>query len=153
MPAVLLSILNPLFVPSSSISLSYFILAVPMRESFGKHWCMSSPFPIAILNGTVFFSRVTTWSTWSKSSLSKTNYNNNHSSRISPFFFCFFFSIILSISLCYFYGPPGVAWRDKNGFLPPLPWKCLLWHPAHQSMCWYFTYLHKPISHELSITR
>ena len=47
--ALLLSILTPLFLPSSSVSLSYFILAVPMRE------CMSSSFPIAILNGTCFF--------------------------------------------------------------------------------------------------
>ena len=31
MPALLLSILTPLFLPSSSISLSYFDLAVPMR--------------------------------------------------------------------------------------------------------------------------
>ena len=51
-PAVLFSILTLLFCPSSSVSLSYFILAVPMRECLGKHSCMSSPFPIAILNGT-----------------------------------------------------------------------------------------------------
>ena len=31
------------------ISLTYFILAVPMRKCLGKHLCMSSPFPIAIL--------------------------------------------------------------------------------------------------------
>ena len=35
---------------------------------------MSSPFLIAILNGTFIFSE-TTWSKWSKSRLSKTNYN------------------------------------------------------------------------------
>ena len=29
-----------------------FYLAVPMRGCLGKHSCMSSPFPIAILNGT-----------------------------------------------------------------------------------------------------
>ena len=39
----------PLFLPSS-VSLSYIILVVPLRECFGKHSCMSSPFPIAILN-------------------------------------------------------------------------------------------------------
>ena len=39
----------------SSVPLSYFILAVPMRECLGKHSCMSSPFPIAILNGTSSF--------------------------------------------------------------------------------------------------
>ena len=54
-PAVLFSILTPLFFPTSSVSLSYFILAVPKRECSGKHSCMSSPFPIAILNGTSFF--------------------------------------------------------------------------------------------------
>ena len=55
-PAVLFSILTPLFLPSSSVSLSDFILAVPMCERLGKHSFMSSPFPIiAIRNGTSFF--------------------------------------------------------------------------------------------------
>ena len=54
-PAVLFSILTPLFCPSSSVSLSYFILAVPIRKCLGKHSCMSSPFPIAMLNGTSSF--------------------------------------------------------------------------------------------------
>ena len=54
-PALLLSILSPLFLPSSSDSLSYFILAVPMRECLGNHWSMSSSFPKAILNCTCFF--------------------------------------------------------------------------------------------------
>ena len=54
-PALLLSILTPLFFPSSSVSLSYFGLTVPIRECLGKHSCMSSPFPIAILNGTLLF--------------------------------------------------------------------------------------------------
>ena len=53
--AVLFSILTPLFCVSPSVSLSYFILAVPVRECLGKHSCMSSPFPIAILNGTSSF--------------------------------------------------------------------------------------------------
>ena len=58
-PAVLFSILTPLFCVSSSVSWSYFILAVPMRECLGKHSCMSSSFPIAILNGnSSFFSLV-----------------------------------------------------------------------------------------------
>ena len=56
--AFLLSILTPLFLPSSSVSLSYFIFAVPIRESFGKHACMSSSCPIAILNGTCFLRAV-----------------------------------------------------------------------------------------------
>ena len=42
---------------SSSLPLSYFILAVPMRKCFGKHSCMSS-FPIPILNDTSFFPAV-----------------------------------------------------------------------------------------------
>ena len=42
-PALLLSILTPLVLPSSSASLSYFVLAVPMRECLGKHSYMSSP--------------------------------------------------------------------------------------------------------------
>ena len=54
-PAVLFSIITPLFCPSSSVSLSYFVLAVPMRKCLGKHSCMSSPCPIAILNGTFLF--------------------------------------------------------------------------------------------------
>ena len=36
-PALLLSMLMPLFLPSSSVSLSYFILAVPMREWENTH--------------------------------------------------------------------------------------------------------------------
>ena len=43
------------FCPFSSVSLSYFILAVPMRECLGKHSCMNSPFPIAMPNGTSSF--------------------------------------------------------------------------------------------------
>ena len=43
-PAVVFSILVPLFCVSSSVSLSYFILAVPMRECLGKHSCISSHF-------------------------------------------------------------------------------------------------------------
>ena len=39
----------------SFVSLSYFILAVPMRECLGKYSCMSSRFNIAILNSTYFF--------------------------------------------------------------------------------------------------
>ena len=52
---IIIIIITPLFLPSSSVSLSYFVLAVPMRECLGKHSCMSSPFPTAILNGTCFF--------------------------------------------------------------------------------------------------
>ena len=51
MPALLLSTPTPPVLLSSSVSVSYFILAVPMRECLGKHSCMSSQFPIAILNG------------------------------------------------------------------------------------------------------
>ena len=48
------------YSPLSSVRLRLshclnFILAVPMRECLGKHSCMSSLFPIAILNGTSSF--------------------------------------------------------------------------------------------------
>ena len=49
--AVLLSTFI-LFLLASSVSLSNFYLSVLMRGCLGKHSCMSSPFPIAILNGT-----------------------------------------------------------------------------------------------------
>ena len=57
-PLCFFPILTPLFLPPSSVSLSYLILAVSMRKCLGKHACMSSPFPIAILNGTFFFRSV-----------------------------------------------------------------------------------------------
>ena len=60
---------SPLFLSSSSVSLSYFILAVPMRECLGKHSCMSSPFPIAILNGTFFFRSVKAMNNWKRSAI------------------------------------------------------------------------------------
>ena len=44
-PAIFLSILTPHFLASLSVYLSYFILAVPMRECLGKHSCTSSPVP------------------------------------------------------------------------------------------------------------
>ena len=50
--AVLLFTFILLFLLSSSVSLSNFYRAVPMRGCLGNHSCMSSPFPIAILNGT-----------------------------------------------------------------------------------------------------
>ena len=53
-PALLLSILTPLFLLSSS----YFSISVPMRKYLGKHSCMSFTFPIAILNRTCFFPTV-----------------------------------------------------------------------------------------------
>ena len=58
MLASLLSILTPLFLQSSSVSLSYFILGIPTPVCLGKHSYMSSPFPIAILNGTLFFAKL-----------------------------------------------------------------------------------------------
>ena len=45
---------------NSSVSLSNFIIAVPMLKCLGKHSCMSYTFPIAILNGTFFFDSATT---------------------------------------------------------------------------------------------
>ena len=55
LPILLLCVLTPLFSPSSSVPLSYFFLAVPMRQYLGKHSCMSFTFTIAILNGTRVF--------------------------------------------------------------------------------------------------
>ena len=55
MPTVVLSIFTRVVLPFSSGSFSYFILAVPMCECLGKHTCMSSLFPVAILNGTFIF--------------------------------------------------------------------------------------------------
>ena len=46
------SIFTPLFLPSVSVSLSYFIIAVPVREDLGKL------VPFALLNGTSFFPTV-----------------------------------------------------------------------------------------------
>ena len=43
-PTLLLSIHTLLFLPSSSVSSSYFILVVPMRACLGKHSCMRSHF-------------------------------------------------------------------------------------------------------------
>ena len=40
------------------ISLSYFVLAVPLREGLEKHSWMSSSCPVAILSGTCFFPTV-----------------------------------------------------------------------------------------------
>ena len=51
---LLLYIFTLLFLPSSSVYLSYFIIGVPMHECLGKHSCMRSTFPIAVLNGPCF---------------------------------------------------------------------------------------------------
>ena len=49
----------------------YFILAVYMRECLGKHSSMSSPFPIAILNGTFVFREAKYSKPWPKIRRSK----------------------------------------------------------------------------------
>ena len=51
---LLLSILKPLFLPSATVSVSYFFFAVSMSKCLGKHSCMSSSFPIAMLSGACF---------------------------------------------------------------------------------------------------
>ena len=48
-PTLLLSILTPLLLPSSFVSLTYLILAVPMQS------CMSSTFLMDVLNGPCYF--------------------------------------------------------------------------------------------------
>ena len=55
-PTLHFSILVLFCSSSTPVSLSYFIFAVPMRECFGKHWCTSSTFLTAMLNGTCFLS-------------------------------------------------------------------------------------------------
>ena len=60
---------TPLFLPPSSISLSYFILAVPMRKCMGKHSWMSSPFLITILNATFCFRSVKAMNNWKRSAI------------------------------------------------------------------------------------
>ena len=47
---------TPLFLSSSSVSLAYLILAIPMREFLGKHSCMSFPICYIAMNGAFFFS-------------------------------------------------------------------------------------------------
>ena len=76
MTALLLSILAPLFLLFSSISLSYLNIAARMRECLGKHSCMSSSFPIAILNGTCFFCEAKWYLLWSMLRPSKSNQTN-----------------------------------------------------------------------------
>ena len=66
MPALLFSMLMPLFLPPSFVFLSYFILAVPMRKCLGKHLLMSSLFHLAILNGTFFFRSVKAMTNWKR---------------------------------------------------------------------------------------
>ena len=63
------SILTLLSLPPSSVFLPYFILAVPMCRCLGKHSCMSSQFPIAILNGTFFFRSVKAMNNWKRSAI------------------------------------------------------------------------------------
>ena len=113
--ALLFSILTSLFLPSSSVSLSYFILAVPIRECLGKHLCMSSSFPIALLNDTFFFSR-NDMIEMVEVRLSKTsnNINNNNmwNFTISTVFFVVNFILVclLAAHQCYIpvkcYGSP-----------------------------------------------
>ena len=106
----------PPFLLSSSVSVSYFILAVPMSECLEKHWCMSSPYPVAILNGTFFFHE-TTLSKRSKCRQSKTNYNDNILSKgqnqqiigtfclPTPFWFLIFFTPLQSCCSAHNFSP------------------------------------------------
>ena len=55
-PTLLLSILKPLFLPTSSVSLSYFILAIPMHECLRKHSFMSSPISYSHTEWNLLFS-------------------------------------------------------------------------------------------------
>ena len=82
-PALLLSMLTTLFLPSSSVSLSYFIFAVPMRECLGKHSCTSSTFLIAILIGALLFFARRNSLFGPKLRLSKSNYETELNISIS----------------------------------------------------------------------
>ena len=53
--ATVLSIFTLLCMLLFSVFLCYFKIAVPMRKCSEEHACMSSTFPLAILNGTCFF--------------------------------------------------------------------------------------------------
>ena len=68
-----------LFLPFSSMYLSYFIIAVPVRKCSGKHSCMSSRFPIWHTECSFFFYGEAKRSLlWPKLRLSKlNNYNNS----------------------------------------------------------------------------
>ena len=68
MPILLLFMLTSLFLPSSSASLCYFIIAVPMLECLGKHSFMRSTFPIAMM---FFFHEAKQSLLWLKRRLSK----------------------------------------------------------------------------------
>ena len=68
-PAVLLSIFSLFIFPTFSVSLSYFILPIPMRKCFGKHSCTSSAFPITILDGTLFFRSVKAMKIFNRSAI------------------------------------------------------------------------------------
>ena len=80
---LLLSILTPVFLINFLVFLcviSFLLFLIldgrqtkrtPMRECLGKHSCMSSPFPIAILNGTLFFREAKYALIWAKLRLSK----------------------------------------------------------------------------------
>ena len=76
------------FLPASSVPLSYFNLAVPMRGCLGKHSCMSSPFPIAILslNGLSLFGHQYFFVV--KRLLSKTKLQTKQTSSPSLIFIC-----------------------------------------------------------------
>ena len=101
----LLSILTSLFLLSFSVSLSYFILAVPMRECLGKHSFMSSPFSIAILNATFFLAKRDDWNGWriacQKLTNNNNNNNNNENNILSPIICILYF--IVTILYCVYY--------------------------------------------------
>ena len=111
---------HALFLPSSFISLSYFIIAVAMRERLGKYSCMSSPFLKAILNATLFF-RETRWSFKSKCCLSKINCSNYYYScqyKYNLTINCVLLLLIfLFVYFFYYWGttPGGSEWILRVG--------------------------------------
>ena len=66
--ALLLSILTPL-LPSLSVSLSCYIIAVSMRECLGKHSCISSPISYSHTVWYLIFRSVNAMNNWKLSTI------------------------------------------------------------------------------------
>ena len=103
-PAVHLSIFTFLIL-SSSVSLSYFILAVLMRKCSGKQSCMSSTLHIAILNGTCLFSSAKAMKNWNGSASHYRRRVDNFLlfDCLSPFFLLIKFHYTFSFFFIKFY--------------------------------------------------
>ena len=100
MPTLLLSIFSLFYLPSSSVSLSYFIHAVLVHRR--KHSCVWFTFSIATLNGTSFRRNCPRlWPSFSSKQLSSTHfflvYNDIHCR--APFKVCLTISCFIYVTL------------------------------------------------------